>query len=122
MPYQELEQFLDKGQERAWWLLSWWNAAGLVVGIIAGQKLAEVWGWSSLVCMLVGAAIGLTLTVRYHGIVVARRLWLWLAFWVRSLLGQTTTSVGHTVSTQTERPHIHIRHVRDGRTVIGRSE
>lgn len=85
MPYQELEQFLGRGEEKAVWVLSYKNILGLVLGGLVGQRLGLVAGGQGLAPVLVGCAgalIGVLLTMQLHGIVVGRRLLIRLRFYL----------------------------------------
>ncbi len=88
MSYTELEHFLSKGEEKFFWVLSLKNIAGLAVGTFAGQRLgALLWGHGLLaVATTLGCmALGVVLTLQYHGLLIARRLVIALRFSLRRL-------------------------------------
>ena len=90
MAYQELEQFLGRGEEKLAWIISARVAAGIAVGGFLGHRLGTiVWGPSFAVAVptLIGALIGALLTMRFRGIMVARRLLIRALFVARSLNG-----------------------------------
>ncbi len=77
MPAPELEQFLDRGQIRAWWGLAWRTVAGLATGAVLGQQIGVIlYGnrWPMAALTILGAAIGLGLMLQRRGLVNARRL------------------------------------------------
>ena len=85
MAYEELEQFLGRGDERAVYLLSFKNIAGLVVGGIVGQQLGGLLvapGLPTTAVALLGAVVGLILTVQYQGLVLGRRLLIAARFYL----------------------------------------
>ncbi len=93
MSYVELEQFLDRGAIRAWWGLSWRTFFGCAGGAILGQQLgAVVWGASTAgvaLTTLLGAALGLTLLLKRHGVIVWQRLVVLTVFGLRMVRGHT---------------------------------
>jgi len=89
MSYYELEQFLGRGEEKAIWLLSLKNMGGLIIGGILGQRLGTILvGEGSLVllCTILGAVLGITLTFQYHGLMILRRLGIRARFYVQRAL------------------------------------
>jgi hypothetical protein len=93
MPYVELEQFLDRGAIKAYAWFSWKTAGGLGGGAIVGMQLgALLYGTGTLgvgVLTLLGAASGLALLSQRRGLIVARRLGVRAAFWLRRAAGRT---------------------------------
>ena len=90
MAYHELEQFLGRGEEKLAWIISARVAAGIALGGFLGHRLGTiVWGPSFAVAVptLIGALIGALLTMRFRGIMVARRLLIRGLFVVQSLNG-----------------------------------
>ena len=86
MAYSELEQFLGRGEEKAVWLLSMKNIGGLILGGILGQRLGAVLcgaGIGVLLCMLLGAVLGMAVTFQYHGLLIGRRLTMRVRFYLR---------------------------------------
>lgn len=84
--YKELEQFLHRGEEKAVWLLSMKNMIGLILGGVVGHRLGTVLvgaGVGVLLCMVLGAMVGIGLTFQYHGLLIARRLVMRLRFYLR---------------------------------------
>ncbi len=90
MSYVELEQFLGRGEEKAIWLLSYKNIAGLLLGGYIGHEfgssLAGTGGWV-LGAVVLGAVIGVVLTMQYRGLLVARRLLIRLWFYLQRTCG-----------------------------------
>jgi hypothetical protein len=86
MSYMEMEQFLGRGEEKAVWIFSFKNVGGLIVGGFLGHRLFSVLGWTGglvFVGVLLGAAIGITLTFQRRGVLIARRLLIMLRFYIR---------------------------------------
>src|SRR5215216_345379 len=93
MAYMELEQFLGRGNEKVFWVLSLKDMGGLALGGFVGQRLgaALVGAGGALILMtLLGAAVGLGLMLQYHGLVVGRRLVLLARYLLRRLRGRST--------------------------------
>jgi hypothetical protein len=91
--YTELEQFLHRGEEKAVWLLSMKNMIGLILGGVVGHRLGSVLfgaGVGVLLCMLLGASVGIALTFQYHGLLIARRLVMRLRFYLRRAIAPRT--------------------------------
>jgi|GEM_PF-5665636 len=85
MAYHELEQFLGRGEEKAVWIFSFKNLAGLIVGGIIAQRLAVLLLEPGLLTALIatlGAVVGVTLTMQRHGVILGRRLLIRLRFYV----------------------------------------
>ena len=88
MPAPELEQFLDRGQIRAWWGLAWRAVAGLATGAVLGQQLGVIlYGnrWPMAALTILGAALGLSLMLQRRGLVNARRLAIRGAYYARRI-------------------------------------
>jgi hypothetical protein len=84
--YHELEQFLGRGEEKAVWLLSVKNIGGLIGGGILGQRLGTaLFGSGALVllCTVLGAVLGITLTFQHHGLLILRRLVIRARFYLQ---------------------------------------
>ena len=86
MAYTELEQFIGRGEEKVFWLVSQKNVLGLFLGWMIGQRLGQLlFGDGSLVplCGAVGAILGVAVTFQYHGLLIARRLTIAARFYLR---------------------------------------
>ncbi len=106
MPAQELEQFLGKGEEKAWWIFTYKNVAGVVVGGFMGNRIGQLMGggiWNMLM-IVVGAALGLLVTLNQRGLMWGRRRWIALWFYLSEAVSPTTIDAAtlYTVTTEEE--------------------
>jgi hypothetical protein len=77
MPYDELDNCLEPGQEPFWGPVTWLMAAGGISGgLFVGLPLAAVLGLNSAAGFLFGALLGLALVTRFRGVAVIKRLML----------------------------------------------
>ncbi|HEU4328194.1 MAG TPA: hypothetical protein VFS21_33970 [Roseiflexaceae bacterium] len=93
MSIVELTRFLQIGQEKAFWRLSWRNAMGVVAGLILGGQLGRVWGMQGAPLFLLVAAttaLGLWLSAERHGIWRVQRFGLLLRLRIRQLTDDAT--------------------------------
>jgi hypothetical protein len=93
MAYTELEQFLGRGEEKVAWLLSMKNMGGLLGGGLVGHRLGSLLfgdGVPVLLCTLLGAVLGMTLTFQYHGLLIVRRLLIRVRFYLRRAVAPRT--------------------------------
>lgn len=113
MGYLELEQFLGRGNEKVFWVLSLKDLCGMALGGFIGQRGGEILfgsGMPAMVVALVGAFIGLTLMMQYHGLIIGRRLVLLLRFYGRRLRGATKLDLAAGEPEETGfRPQSHVR-------------
>lgn len=97
MAYEELEQFLGRGDERAVYLFSFKNIAGLVMGGMLGQQLGGLVlapGLATTGVAVAGAVLGLVLTVQYQGLIVGRRLLIAVRFYLGRALQARVIDAG----------------------------
>lgn len=73
MAHPELEQFIGQGNERAWWIFTWKNVGGMVVGGYTGSSLGDLIGLP-IPLVLVGVALGYFLTRSKKGVMRIRRM------------------------------------------------
>jgi hypothetical protein len=88
MQIPELTPFLQLGQEKAVWRLSWRNAIGTVLGLLLGGQLARVFAVQGVVLLVLVAVcmvIGLWLSAERNRIWRVLRFWLWVRLWARQL-------------------------------------
>ena len=88
MAYTELEQFLGRGEEKVFWILSLKSIGGLAVGGFLGQRLGLLLfghGLGAMGTTLALAGLGLVLMLQYRGLIVARRLVIRGAWYVRAI-------------------------------------
>src|SRR3954447_6864431 len=93
MAYMKLEQFLGRGNEKVFWVLSLKDIGGLALGGFAGQQLGSALagtGIAVILLTLLGAACGLGLMLHYHGLVVGRRLVILGRYLLRRWTGRVT--------------------------------
>ena len=93
MGYTELEQFLGRGEEKVAWVLSMKNMGGLFGGGLVGHRLGSLLfgeGVAVLLCTLLGAVLGMTLTFQYHGLLILRRLVIRLRFYLQRAIAPRT--------------------------------
>jgi hypothetical protein len=73
MATPEPEQYIGQGNEKAWWLFTWKNVGGMVVGGYAGSSLGDLIG-GPVVLVVVGIALGFFLTRAKRGLMRVRRM------------------------------------------------
>ena len=83
---RELEQFLARGEERAFWLFTYKNAGGAILGGFMGSRIGQLMGTGGIVMALtiVGVGLGLGITLNRRGLMWGRRLWFTILFYLRS--------------------------------------
>src|SRR4051794_34945654 len=123
MAYMELEQFLGRGNEKVFWVLSLKDIGGLALGGFVGQHLGSALvgtGIGVILLTLLGAACGLGLMLHYHGLVVGRRLLILGRYLLRRWTGRVT--IAAVTGTMADDPHEERRHgqIRVRREVDGR--
>jgi hypothetical protein len=106
MAARELEQFLGKGEEKAWWFLTYKNVAGIVVFGFIGNRIGQLLGggiWN-MVMIAVGALAGLLITLNQRGLMWGRRRVIALWFYLREAVSPTTIDAAtwYTVTTEEE--------------------
>lgn len=121
MGYTELEQFLGRGEEKVAWLLSMKNMGGLFGGGLVGHRLGSLLfgaGVPVLLCTLLGAVLGMTLTFQYHGLLILRRLVIHLRFYLQRAIAPRTVDA-ETIFAVAERRAIPIQvSTHDGTPII----
>ena len=85
MAHPELEQFIGQGNERAWWIFTWKNVGGMVVGGYAGSSLGDLLGLS-IAFVIAGVLLGYVLTRAKKGIMRIRRMGQAAWFYAMSLV------------------------------------
>src|SRR4051794_20721421 len=129
MAYMELEQFLGRGNEKVFWVLSLKDIGGLALGGFVGQQLGSALvgtGIGVILLTLLGAACGLGLMLHYHGLVVGRRLVILGRYLLRRWTGRVTIA-GVTDTMADDDParreshhgQIRVRRQVDGRPIFG---
>jgi len=85
---RELEQFLGRGEEKFFWIFTYKNAGGAIVGGFLGSRIGQIVGSGGLVMLMtiVGILVGVGITLNRRGLMWGRRLWLTVLFYVRSAL------------------------------------
>ncbi|MBM7846297.1 hypothetical protein [Herpetosiphon giganteus] len=104
---RELEQFLGRGEEAAFWIFSYKNVGAAIVGGFMGSRIGQLMGTGGIVMLLsvVGLALGLGLSLNRRGLMWGRRLWLALLFYVRSAIKPRTLDAGEWYRVVEEREH-----------------
>jgi len=94
MHYKQLKDFLQQGQQKAFYVLSYFNVGGMVLGYILAQQvgglLPDVPG---ILLTALGVSGGLALTWDHEGLALYRIVWLGLEFQVRRLTAAPTLMV-----------------------------
>lgn len=74
---RELEQFLGRGNERVWWILSMKNIGGGVIGAMTLNQVGQLLGGGGTMIALsvIGLLLGLWMTWNRRGLIRLRR-WL----------------------------------------------
>src|SRR3954447_14710747 len=129
MAYMKLEQFLGRGNEKVFWVLSLKDIGGLALGGFVGQQLGSALagtGIAVILLTLLGAACGLGLMLHYHGLVVGRRLLIQGRYLLRRCTDRVTVT-GSMDATADDEPRdadrrhgqIRVRREVDGRPIFG---
>lgn len=123
---RELEQFLGRGNERAFYIFTYKNAAGAISGGFIGNRLGETLGGGMLMVALtlVCVIIGLYLTMDKGGLMRIRR-WAFVATYY--LRRATTPQERQIIESSTlfavvETRESPIRVRKAGQTVVGKRE
>ena len=104
---RELEQFLARGEERAFWLFTYKNAGGAILGGFLGSRIGQLMGTGGIVMALtvVGVGLGLGITLNRRGLMWGRRLWFTILFYLRSAVKPRTIDAGEWYRVVEEREH-----------------
>lgn len=104
---RELEQFLARGEEKAFWLFTYKNAGGAILGGFMGSRIGQLMGTGGIVMALtiVGVGIGLGITLNRRGLMWGRRLWFTILFYLRSAIKPRTIDAGEWYRVVEEREH-----------------
>ena len=104
---RELEQFLARGEERAFWLFSYKNAGGAILGGFMGSRVGQILGTGGIVMALtiVGVGVGLGITLNRRGLMWGRRLWFTILFYLRSAIKPRTIDAADWYRVVEEREH-----------------
>jgi hypothetical protein len=72
---KELEQFLGRGNERAFWVFTYKNAAGAVLGGFLASRIGQMMGGGGLLFLMsiVGLVVGMVVTLDRRGMMWFRR-------------------------------------------------
>src|SRR5512145_3019282 len=121
MVYLELEQFLGRGDEKFFWILTFKHLVGLGICGMLGHRIGSALfhqGAGVILAMLVGGVIGIWFTSSQKGLMRVQRLFLLLRFVVRRLQGQTIVDAATLfASPVTTAPMIRVRQ-RDGKALV----
>ena len=119
---RELEQFLGRGNEKAFWIFTYKNAGGAILGGFIGSRLGEMigGGLGTFLVILLGITLGLIITLDRRGFIWFRRWAIAIAFYLRRATGsaeaQTISSAAfYEISEIREQPII-IR--KAGQTIV----
>ena len=104
---RELEQFLARGEERAFWLFTYKNAGGAILGGFMGSRIGQILGTGGIVMALtiVGVGLGLGITLNRRGLMWGRRLWFTILFYLRSAIKPRTIDATDWYRVVEEREH-----------------
>ena len=121
MPQRELEQFVGRGEEKAFWILSYKNAGGLIVGAFIGSRVGELLGGGGWVFLMIPlcAIFSLSMTINVRGIMLAKRLIMRLRFWLSQALSPTVVDSDQLYSYHEEAEQLVYVREQTGTTVIG---
>lgn len=124
MAYTEMEEYLaGMGEEKALWIFSYKNVAGLVVGVFLGQRLGTLLfgtGLAGLLTTLLCAGVGIGLTLQVHGILFARRLLIRARFYLRRAAGPRIVDGTRYAEERPEHEkRVRVRRRMDNRPLIG---
>jgi hypothetical protein len=72
---KELEQFLGRGNERAFWVFTYKNAAGAVLGGFLASRIGQMMGGGGLLFLMsiIGLVVGIVVTLDRRGLMWFRR-------------------------------------------------
>ncbi len=72
---KELEQFLGRGNERAFWVFTYKNAGGAVLGGFIGSRIGQMLGGGGVMFLIsiVGLVLGIVVTLDRRGLMWFRR-------------------------------------------------
>jgi len=92
---KELEQFLGRGNEKAFWIFTYKNAGGAILLAYFGTRLGQALGggFFSFMCGLAGAIIGLVLTLDRKGFMWVRRWIFTLRFYITRATAEGKTLI-----------------------------
>lgn len=104
---RELEQFLGRGEEQAFWIFSYKNVGSAILGGFIGSRVGQLMGTGGIVMLLsvAGVALGLGLSLNRRGLMWGRRLWLALLFYLRSAIKPRMIDAGDWYRVIEEREH-----------------
>ena len=104
---RELEEFLGRGEEAAFWILTYKNVGAAILGGFMGSRVGQLLGTGGIVMLLsvLGVALGLGLSLNRRGLMWGRRLWLALLFYLRSAIKPRTINAGDWYRVVEEREH-----------------
>ncbi|KPL83021.1 hypothetical protein [Herpetosiphon geysericola] len=104
---RELEQFLARGEEKAFWLFTYKNAGGAILGGFMGSRIGQILGTGGIVMALtmVGVGVGLGITLNRRGLMWGRRLWFTILFYLRSAIKPRTIDAADWYRVIEEREH-----------------
>ena len=94
MYYKQLKDFLQQGQQKAFYVLSYFNVGGMVLGYILAQQVGALLpDVPSILLNALGIGGGLALTWDHQGLALYRVVWLGLEFQLRRLTAAPTLVV-----------------------------
>lgn len=123
---RELEQFLGRGNEKAFYIFTYKNAGGAIAGGFVGNRLGETLGGGVLMLALtlVFVGLGLYVTMDTGGLMRIRRWAFLLAYYVRRVATpqerQIIESSALFAVVETRESPIRVR--KAGQTVVGKRE
>lgn len=82
----ELEQYLGRGEETVFLFFTLKTLGGVAAGFFGGQTLGSLVFTSGISVLLTGiccAVLGFAIMTQYHGLLIARRIWLALRYHLR---------------------------------------
>lgn len=104
---RELEQFLGRGEEAAFWIFSYKNVGAAIVGGFMGSRIGQLLGTGGIVMLVtvLGVALGLGLSLNRRGLMWGRRLWFTILFYLRSAIKPRTIDATDWYRVVEEREH-----------------
>ena len=89
--YQQLEEFLDQSQQKAFWIFSFGQVVGLFAGLFVGRLVGALLphalgGLLGTPLLLAGALLGVIATWKVKGQPIYALTWNYLSFYVKRLL------------------------------------
>jgi len=92
---KELEQFLGRGNERAFWIFTYKNAGGAVLGGFFGSRLGQAMGGGAptFILGLLGVILGLVFTLDRRGLMWARRWGIVARFYLMRAISKADQNV-----------------------------